>query len=103
MNYFEVLPSEIIDIIISYADHSTLENFLKTYFDGSIIRRLNVSRILFYRFDRYIPNIDIEFYLKYLNVESLKSKVILNLSDPTIRADRIYRAEILSMPANSPL
>jgi hypothetical protein len=80
--YFDIIPTELSDIIISFLDTEELEYFLNVFTEGS--RNINWRFVFFLRFGIYQRNIGktdhLQWYQRFLDIENLKNKFELNLS-----------------------
>ena len=75
MDYFQLIPPELIEILISYLNSDSLDSFIQCYSFNS----LNWFIIFKYHFE-YNKNVNLIEYKKYLGIETLKDKLKLNES-----------------------
>src|SRR4029079_4719504 len=78
MSYFDLIPSELNSIIISYLNYDDAENFLKT-FDDEKLGNLYWAFIFSLHFGFYLKIENPEgssWYLRWLGIEKLKKQIV---------------------------
>ena len=70
MYYLQLIPVELIELLIPHLDVESLQSLLTVY---SFVKLLKWSTIFTYHFG-YYKNVDIQLYIKYLSVQQLQSK-----------------------------
>ena len=93
MYYLQLLPVELIELLIPHLDVNDLQSFLKVY---SFVNLLKWSTIFTYHFG-YYKNVDTHLYIKYLSIEQLRSK-LPRLSKMTV--EEILNLQILHLCSN---
>ena len=75
MDYFQLIPPELIEILISYLSSDSLDSFIQCYSFNS----LNWYIVFKYHFG-YHKNVNMLEYKRFLGIETLKDKLKLNES-----------------------
>ena len=94
MYYLQLIPVELIELLIPHLDVESIQSFLDVY---PFIQMLNWSTIFTYHFG-YYKNVDIHLYIKYLSIEQLQSKLPNKLFGMTI--EEILNLELLNLNNN---
>src|SRR5438876_786964 len=69
LGYFDIIPYELTEIIVSYFDYDTFEHFN--------IDNLNYHAIYYYHFNQYKMILNKVAYEQYLGLDDLKKKLKL--------------------------
>ena len=90
-NYFDVVPVELSDIIISYLDNDNLQNFVE-------ILSKNIKSNLNWRFINHLhfgsnKNIDQIEYQRFLDIEKLKN--IFRLKETVDEVDKMTELNLI--------
>ena len=91
MNYIQLIPPELIELIIPFLDNDNLSNFLICY---NIIDKVNWTMIYFLHFNA-IKNTKYEEYFNWLSIDNLKYKLGLKET-----VEEIYDFKTLTLPIN---
>src|SRR5438552_2409774 len=75
MNFLDFIPSEIIEVLISYLEY---DDFISLYNIDIHLSNLNYKLIYKYRKDIYDDSMTIEKYREHLGLEDIKHKLNLN-------------------------
>lgn len=94
MSYFDLTPPELIEVMIAYLNSEDVKSLINVY---SYSNLLNWSTIFSYRVGYHINKIDKTLYLKYLSIQSLRTK-IPRLSNMTV--DEILNLTALNLSHN---
>jgi len=73
-SYFDIINTDVLNIIVSYLDIDTLEIFYNEY-----NLKLNWDTIYLYQFNTY-KNVDYFDYMKHLGLRVLKKEFVLNVN-----------------------
>ena len=96
MDYFQLIPTELIEILISFLNNDSLDSFIQCYSFNS----LNLYIVFKYHFG-YHKNVNLSEYKRYLGLETLKDKLKLKQSiEELSNLDKLYlnNNQLTSLP-----
>src|SRR4029078_4152739 len=74
MDYLQLIPVELLEIVISYLEYKSIKSFIDIVPYPKLINWTTIYSYYFGTFGTYL-NINKDIYFKYLGIESLKNKL----------------------------